>query len=94
MPYSLSGTADFPAYFRVPCVSGYSQTPPVDQLLIPLKPYYWFGAYAPTQVPAIVKGHPELRIITVEQFKPLRLSLSSPSGPPIDLTPYLSPQSK
>jgi hypothetical protein len=89
LPYSLAGTADFPAYFRVPCISGYSQTPPLDQLAIPIKPYYWFGAYSPAQVPAITAGHPELRIITVESVKPLRLSLSSPGKPPIDLTPYL-----
>jgi hypothetical protein len=91
MPYSLTGTADFPTYFRVPAISGYSQTPPLDQLPIPLKPYYWFGAYAPDQVPALTKDHPEIRIITVKSTDPLTLQLSAPAGgPPIDLTPLLS----
>jgi hypothetical protein len=91
MPYSLTGTADFPAYFRVPAISGYSQTPPLDQLSIPIKPYYWFGAYAPDQVAALTQGHPEIRILTVTNTHPLALELSAPAGgPPIDLTPLLS----
>ena len=89
-PYSLIGTADFPAYFRVPCISGYSQTAPVDQLAVRIKPFYWFGAYDPSQVPIITKDHPRLRIITVESTKPLRMNLSNPAGSSIDLTPYLS----
>jgi hypothetical protein len=89
MPYSLAGTADFPAYYRVPCISGYSQTAPLGQLAIPVRPYYWFGAYAPSQIPLITKGHPELRIIRVEGINPLRLSLSNRIGPPTDLTPLL-----
>ena len=72
------------------CISGYSQTPPLDQLAIPIKPNFWFGAYSPAQLPIITAGHPELRIITVQSANPFRLTLSSPNGPPIDLTPYLS----
>ena len=91
LPYSLAGTADFPAYFRVHCISGYSQTPPVDQLPITIRPYYLFGAYAPDQVAALTQGHPEIRIITVKSIDPLALELSAPAGgPPIDLTPLLS----
>jgi hypothetical protein len=91
MCYSLAGTADFPAYFRVRCISGYSQTMPLDQLALPVHPYYWFGAYDPTQVPLITKDHPGLRLITVTSIKPLRMTLSSakPGGAPIDLTPLL-----
>ena len=89
VPYTLLGTADFPAYFRVPCISGYSQTPPVDQLAVPVAPYYWFGAYSPDQVPLILRSHPEVRIITVQRFDPLTMTLSpeEPSDPPIKLNP-------
>lgn len=91
VPYALTGTADFPAYFRVRCISGYSQTAPLNQLPIPVRPYFWFGAYDPTQVPLITKNHPEVRIITVTQINPLRMTLSppTPGGAPIDLAPYL-----
>jgi hypothetical protein len=87
--YALIGTADFPAYFQVRCISGYSQTAPVKQLAVPIRPYYWFGAYAPGQVPALLQSQPHVRIITVYSFYPLRLSLASPQGP-IDLLPMLS----
>jgi hypothetical protein len=91
MPYSLTGTADFPAYFRIHAISGYSQTAPLDQLPVPIKPYFWFGAYSPDQVPAITRGHPELRLIVVEKTDPLTLQLSSPTGgSPINLTPLLT----
>jgi len=89
VPYSLLGTADFPAYYKVPCISGYSQTAPVDQLAVPVVPYYWFGAYSPDQVPLILKSHPEVRIITVQRFEPLTMTLSpaKPGDPPIKLNP-------
>jgi hypothetical protein len=92
VPYSLAGTADFPAYFRVRCLSGYSQTAPLDQLAVPVRPYFWFGAYDPTQVPLITKGHPEVRLITVTRFQPLSMTLSAatPGDAPIDLTPLLA----
>jgi hypothetical protein len=86
--YTLVGTADFPAYFRVRCISGYSETAPVGQLAVRIRPYYWFGAYAPDQVPALLQSQPRVRIITVSSFYPLRLSLASPQGP-IDLLPML-----
>jgi hypothetical protein len=87
VPYTLIGSADFPAYYRVRCISGYSQTPPVDQLPIPVIPYYWFGAYSTAQVPLITKNHPEVRIITVQSFTPLHMTLSpaTPGDQPIDL---------
>ena len=86
--YALPGTADFPDYFQVRCISGYSQTVPLRQLPTGIRPYYWFGAYAPDQMPAVRRSEPNLRVITVSSFEPLRLSLSSPAGP-IDLTGYL-----
>jgi hypothetical protein len=86
--YILIGTADFPAYFRVRCISGYSQTAPVEQLADPIRPYFWFGAYSPDQVPALLKNHPHLRIITVHSFQPFRLGLSSPEGE-LDLLPMM-----
>jgi hypothetical protein len=91
VPYTLLGTADFPAYYQVKCISGYSQTPPIDQIPVPVAPYYWFGAYSPDQVPIILKNHPEVRIITVHSFDPPRMTLSpaKPGGQPIDLFPLL-----
>jgi hypothetical protein len=86
--YTLIGTADFPAYFQFRCISGYSQTAPVNQLADTVRPYFWFGAYSTDQVPALIKKHPHLRVIDVYSFYPLRLSLSSPHGP-IDLLPML-----
>jgi hypothetical protein len=86
--YALPGTADFPDYFKVRCISGYSQTIPLRQLPTGIRPYYWFGAYTPEQMPAVLRSQPNLRVITVSSFDPLRLSLSSPQGP-IDLTPFL-----
>jgi hypothetical protein len=91
MPYSLTGTGNFPAYYRVPTISGYSQTSPLDQLPIPVRPYHWFGAYAPDQLTAINKNHPEVRVITVKKISPLTLELSGiDGGAPVDLTPLLS----
>ena len=92
--YALTGVGDLPAYFRVRTVSGYSQTAPLDQLDVPVPAYLWFGAYAPNQVAALRRSHPEVRIITVENLHPLRLTLSSPTGPPIDLTRLIPPETK
>jgi hypothetical protein len=91
MCYSLAGTADFPAYFRMRCISGYSQTVPLDQLAMPVHPYYWFGAYDPTQMPLLYKYYPNVRIIWVTSIHPLRMELLSPgrNDRVIDLTPLL-----
>ena len=91
IPYAMTGTADFPAYFQVRCISGYSQTPPTDQLGRSVPPYFWFGAYSPDQVPLITKDRPQLRILTVTHFDPLHMTLSSakPGEAPSDLTPLI-----
>jgi hypothetical protein len=91
IPYAMTGTADFPAYFQVRCISGYSQTAPTDQLALSVPPYFWFGAYSPDQVPLITKNQPNLRILTVIHFYPLRMTLSSATlgAAPIDLTPLI-----
>jgi hypothetical protein len=91
IPYAMTGTADFPAYFQVRCISGYSQTAPTDQLALATPPYFWFGAYSPDQVLLITKDRPNLRILTVTHFYPLRMTLSaaSPAGAAIDLTPLI-----
>ena len=89
IPYAMTGTADFPAYFQVRCLSGYSQTAPTDQLRSSIRPYFWFGAYSPDQVPLIMKGNPHLRLLVVSQFYPLKMTLSNTiaGGPPLDLAP-------
>jgi hypothetical protein len=85
--YTLTGVGDFPAYFKVRCLSGYSQTAPLGQLAVKAAPFYWFGAYAPIQMAAVKSAHPEVRFIRVWSFHPLRMTLSSPDGPDIDLLP-------
>jgi hypothetical protein len=84
--YTLTGVGDFPAYFQIPTVSGYSQTAPLDQLKIAVPAYFWFGAYSPPQLPEVRKAYPNVRIITVQSFHPLRLTLASVHGAAIDLT--------
>jgi hypothetical protein len=91
IPYTLLGTANFPAYFKVRCVSGYSPTAPLDQMPVKTMPGFWFGAFEPEQVRAVLKERPDLKLLRVEGTHPLKITMSTGSGPPIDLTPYLDP---
>ncbi len=87
IPYSLMGTANFPAFFQVHCISGYSTTSPLDQLPIPIQPGYWFGAYQTNQLDEILARQPGLKLIRVESTNPLTITLSTGNGPPVDLSP-------
>jgi hypothetical protein len=83
------GTGNFPAFFRVRCISGYSPTAPTDQLPLKTYPGYTFGAFREDQVPAILKERPDLKLLRIGSMNPLKITMSSGSGPAVDLSPYL-----
>jgi hypothetical protein len=88
-PYSLLSTFNYGCLAGVINTGGYSQTPPADALYTRTPAFYPFGAYLPRQKAALMAERPELKFITLESLKPLRISLSSRDGPTIDLTPYI-----
>lgn len=89
IPYTLLGTASFPAYFQVRCISGYSPTSPADQVPLKTIPYYWFGAFRPQQVGAILAEKPDLKLIRVESTDPLKIVMSTGNGPAVEVYPDL-----
>ena len=89
IPYTLLGTANFPALFQVRCISGYSPTAPTDQMPLKTHPKFWFGAFQPDQVSAILAKRPDLKLLRIESAHPLKITMSTGSGPAIDLSPYL-----
>ena len=92
IPYTMVGTANFPCYLKIKCVSGYAPTAPLDQM--PLRKIhisYWFGAYDETQVSELLKARPDLKIIELTGVYPLRLALLS-DGETTDLSPWLEPE--
>jgi hypothetical protein len=88
-PYGLIGAYDFPILFQVASGTGYSLTAPRDQLYIKTPPALDSGIFFPNQEAAVLQERPNVRFVTLESVEPLRLTLSSPSGPPIELTPFL-----
>jgi len=91
LPYTYLGTANFPALYRIPCISGYSTTSPMDELPTKTAADLWIGAFAPWQVDTILHERPDLRLIVIDNISPLKISLRTQGQPTIDLTPYLSP---
>jgi hypothetical protein len=91
IPYSLAGTANFPAYFQFICITGYSQTAPLDQQPIMMTPAFWFGAYRPSQMNDLWAQRPRLKIIWITDAPPLKILLLSKDAPPVNLSPYLPP---
>jgi hypothetical protein len=89
VPYSLIGAYDYPMIAGVICGSGYSQTPPIDQLYLHVPLFSPWGAYNVTQREELLRQRPDLRFITLEQIDPLKITLSSRDGPTVDLTPYI-----
>lgn len=89
IPYSALGTANFSAFLKVVCVSGYSTTIPLDQYPIKTIPHYWFGAFRPDQVDELLAEKPNLRLVRIKNTHPLTITMSRGDGPEIDLTPYL-----
>jgi hypothetical protein len=88
-PYSLLGTYDYAILAGIVNASGYSQTAPQDQLYTPGISFYPFGAYIPEYRPALLRERPDLKFITLESLAPLKITLSSATGPTIDLTPLV-----
>jgi hypothetical protein len=89
IPYTLLGTANFPEYFQVRCISGYSPTAPSDQMPLKTYPGLWFGAYRDDQLPQVLAERPNLKVLRIERTQPLKITMSTGSGPEMDLTPYL-----
>lgn len=89
IPFTLLGTANFPAFFKVTCASGYSPTAPVDQIPLETRPGFWFGAFQEDQVRAILAEKPNLKLLRIERTHPLKITMSAGNGPPVDLSPYL-----
>jgi hypothetical protein len=83
--YSMLGTANFPCAFRLPCISGYSVTPPADQVPLKTVPYFWYGAFSEAQVPEILAEKPNLKLIRIASTHPLVITISTGNGPPVDL---------
>jgi hypothetical protein len=88
-PYSLLSTFNYSCLTHVVNAAGYSPTPPVGQWYTKTRSIYPFGAYLPEQKAALMAERPNLKFITLESLRPVRLSLSSRDGPTVDLTPYL-----
>ncbi len=89
IPYSMLGTANFPCLFRICCISGYSVTPPADQVPLKTVPYFWYGAFAARQTSAIIAQRPDLKLIRVTSTHPLTITLSTGNGPAVDLSSCL-----
>ncbi len=89
IPYSYLGTANFPALYRIPCISGYSPTSPVDQLPLKIRPFFWFGAYDTRKLDTILQKRPNLKVLILKGVHPLKIILYSKGRPEIDLSPYL-----
>ena len=87
--YSLAGTANFPAYFQVKCISGYAPTAPADQIPLKTVPAFWFGAFSPDQMKDILAEKPDLKLIRIVSLEPLKITLLTPGAPDVDLTPYI-----
>ena len=88
IPYSLLGTYNYACVDGIVNVSGYSPTAPQGQLYSHVA-YYPFGACIPEERAALLREHPGLKFITLESLQPVKIVLSSATGPSIDLTPFI-----
>ena len=88
IPYSLLGTYNYACIDGIINTSGYSSTTPLAQLYTRVG-YYPFGAYIPEQRHDLLRDHPDMKLITLESLQPLKITLSSGTGPTIDLTPFV-----
>lgn len=87
--YALLGTANFPAFFQLRCISGYSPTAPMDQMPLKTHPGMWFGAFREDQVNEVLAERPDLKLLRFESTHPSKITMSTGYGPGIDLSPYL-----
>jgi hypothetical protein len=89
VPFSLIGAYNYPILFEVKSGTGYSITAPRNQLYLQTRPATYSGIFRPESEAAVLKERPNVRFIILESIDPLRITLSSRSGPPIDLVPLL-----
>ena len=89
IPYTYLGTANFPALYRIPCISGYSTTAPTDRLPLQTAASFWYGAFSPDQVDEILQQRPDLKLIELKRIRPLKIVLYSKGEPPVDISPVL-----
>jgi hypothetical protein len=88
IPYSLLGTYNYACIDDIINTSGYSLTSPLGQLYTRVG-YYPFGAYIPDQRKDLLHDIPDVKFITLESLQPVKITLSSGTGPTIDLTPFI-----
>ena len=88
-PYTLIGTYNYAVLADVVNAWGYSPTVPRDQTYTKTYAFYPFGAYNPDQKKALMDEKPDLKFITLESLRPLKITLSSRDGPTVDLTPFV-----
>ncbi len=88
-PGGVIGTFNYAMLARFTNASGYSHTAPVSQLYTKTIPRFPDGSYDIEQKADLLAERPELKFITLESMRPLRVTLSSGNGPTIDLTPYI-----
>jgi hypothetical protein len=88
-PYTLLGTYNYAVLAGVVNAWGYSPTVPRDQVYTRTYAFYPFGAYNVDQKKALMEEKPDLKFITLESLRPLKITLSSRDGPTIDLTPFV-----
>ncbi len=91
IPYTLLEVYNFPILAKTKNVSGYSVTVPRDQLYVKIVPVLHMGIFGPEQKAALLKERPDVKFITLESVKPLRITLSSRDGPVTDLKPFVAP---
>ena len=72
LAFSMLGTANFPAYLRLPCASGYSPTITRAELFLHTRPDWTFGAFGSEQMAALLAEKPDLKIIEVSSIDPLK----------------------
>lgn len=92
VPFSLLGAYNFPVLYQVKSVTGYSVTTPRDQLYLKTTPKLNIGLFDPSQKGAVAQERPNVWFITLESVAPLRITLSSPTGEVLDVTPNLPRQ--
>jgi len=89
VPYTLLGAYNFPILIKVKSVTGYSVTTPYDHLYVKTIPAWNIGIFDTNQRTSVMRERANVRYITLESIKPLRITLSSRNGSVIDLTPYV-----
>ena len=94
LPLCLIDSGSYPAWFQARSATGYSATVPSNQLYLQTPIMIFWGVFYTPQEDQILAERPNVRFITLESLDPLWITLSTKTGPPLDLTPYLPPPSR